>query len=103
MNDFRKAYALLRLDMLLLCVADMASGTLGQLPRLLCKHMHSSTPVVVKIGRYQGPPVDDHACVQQDGLMSPQLVVLFIDRVEAWLRDTASHCGMPLNCALFVV
>ena len=91
--DFRKAYDLVRRDLLLQCVADM--GVRDNFLSCLAS-MYWSTPMVVKNGPDRGPSVDSSIGVKQGDPLSPLLFGLFIDRVEAWLQERAPQCGVPL-------
>jgi len=98
--DFRKAYDLVRRDLLLQCLADM--GLHGSMLSCLVS-MYWSTPMLVKNGSEVGGQVDSNIGVKQGDPLSPLLFGLFIDRVEAWLRDKASQCGVELGGALLRV
>lgn len=98
--DFRKAYDLVRRDLLLRCLADM--GVRGNALSCLVS-MYWSTPMVVKNGRDRGPSVDSSIGVKQGDPLSPLLFGLFIDRVEAWLREHAPECGVALQGQLLRV
>ena len=92
--DFRKAYDLVRRDLLLQCLADM--GVRGNALSCLVS-MYWSTPMIVKNGRDRGPSVDSSIGVKQGDPLSPLLFGLFIDRVEAWLQEHAPQCGVALH------
>jgi hypothetical protein len=98
--DFRKAYDLVRRDLLMQCLADM--GANGSMLSFLVR-MYWSTPMVVKSGRERGPVLDSCIGVKQGDPLSPLLFGLFIDRVEAGLQEHAPQCGVRLGESLLRV
>jgi hypothetical protein len=98
--DFWKAYDLVRRDLLMQCLADL--GARGNMLSCLVS-MYWSTPMVVKNGRERGPAVASDIGVKQGDPLSPLLFGLFIDRVEAWLKDKAPECGVKLGGELLRV
>jgi hypothetical protein len=92
--DFKKAYDLVRRDLLMQCLSDF--GVHGNMLASLAS-MYWQAPVAVKSGLSVGDFFDTTQGVKQGDPLSPLLFGLFIDRVEAWLRDRVPNCGVQLG------
>lgn len=92
--DFTKAYDLVRRDLLLRCLADM--GVHGNMLSAIAS-MYWEAPVAVKSGLQFGDFFGTTQGVKQGDPLSPLLFGLFIDRVEEWLHERASECGVQLG------
>ena len=92
--DFRKAYDLVRRDLLLQCLADL--GVSGKMLGALAS-MYWHAPMTVKNGSTLGPSFDSTRGVKQGDPLSPLLFGLFFDRLEQWLADRVGTLGVSLG------
>ena len=82
--DFRKAYDLVRRDLLMQCLADL--GVSGKMLGVLAS-MYWHAPMTVKNGAALGSTFDSTRGVKQGDPLSALLFGLFIDRHEQWMTD----------------
>ena len=92
--DFKKAYDLVRRDLLMRCLADI--GLRGNILTAIVS-MYWNAPMVTKMAGNVGQPFDSTRGVKQGDPLSPLLFGIFIDRVEQWLSDRCGACGTALG------
>lgn len=92
--DFRKAYDLVRRDLLMKCLADI--GLRGEILTAIVS-MYWNAPMRPKLGPVAGPAFDSTRGVKQGDPLSPLLFGIFIDRIERWLAERAPSCGADLG------
>jgi hypothetical protein len=92
--DFRKAYDLVRRDLLMKCLSEI--GVRDNMLRAIVS-MYWSAPMITKFGRMAGEPFDSTRGVKQGDPLSPLLFGIFFDRVEQWLEERARECGVMLG------
>jgi hypothetical protein len=92
--DFKKAYDLIRRDLLLQCLADL--GVRGHMLGALAS-MYWSCPMTVKNGTLLGPTFNSTRGVKQGDPLSQLLFCLFIDSLEAWLDERLPESGLTLG------
>ena len=97
--DFRKAYDSVDRGLLWHVIAGM--GVEGHVLDTL-KEMYDCASMRVRVRGSLGDPFDTTVGVKQGDPLSPLLFGLFIDRVEAWLRDRCPH-GVRLGRRLLQV
>jgi hypothetical protein len=95
--DFRKAYDLVRRDLLLQCLADL--GVSGNMLGALAS-MYWCAPMTVKNGATLGATFNSTRGVKQGDPLSPLLFGLFIDRLEQWLSERVGDLGVQLGSDL---
>lgn len=92
--DFRKAYDLVRRDLLLKCLSDL--GVEGKMLGALAS-MYWSAPMTVKNGSVLGATFNSTRGVKQGDPLSPLLFGLFIDRLEGWVTERLGDKGVELG------
>ena len=92
--DFRKAYDMVRRDLLVKGLAEL--GVHGSMLQAIVQ-MYWDAPLVPKIGTALGPEIRSQCGVKQGDPLSPLLFGLFIDEFEQWLRDRLPGAGVQLG------
>jgi len=92
--DFRKAYDMVRRDLLMECLADM--GLHGHMLEALCS-MYWCPTLCVKFGQQLGEPFESTRGVKQGDPLSPLLFGVFFDRIERWFAERAPASGVQLG------
>ena len=92
--DFRKAYDMVRRDLLVKRLAEL--GVHGCMLQAIVQ-MYWDAPLVPKIGTMLGPEIGSQCGVKQGDPLSPLLFGLFIDELEQWLRERLPGAGVQLG------
>ena len=92
--DFRKAYDMVRRDLLVKCLAEL--GVHGCMLQAIVQ-MYWDAPLVPRIGTMLGPEIGSQCGVKQGDPLSPLLFGLFIDELEQWLRERLPGAGVQLG------
>lgn len=92
--DFRKAYDLVRRDLLMRCLADI--GLHGSMLSSIVS-MYWQAPMQPKLGGRLGQPFDSTRGVKQGDPLSPLLFGVFFDRIEKWLEQRLPACGVHIR------
>ncbi len=91
--DFRKAYDLVRRDLLMRCLREI--GLHGSMLETIVS-MYWDAPMATKLGGQVGQPFASTRGVKQGDPLSPLLFGIFFDRIEKWFEQHARSCGVEL-------
>jgi hypothetical protein len=92
--DFRKAYDLVRRDLLMRCLFDI--GVRDNMLQAIVS-MYWNAPMITKAVCSVGQPFDSTRGVKQGDPLSPLLFGIFFDRIERWLEERCGECGVQLS------
>jgi len=92
--DFRKAYDMVRRDLLMECLAGM--GLHERMLSAICA-MYWKPTLAVKIGNSLSQPFESTRGVKQGDPLSPLLFGVFFDRIEKWFSEKLPGVGVELG------